>query len=218
MDIEAKMTTDHDERSEIAAITAWENLKRGASWNDWKAICHRLMDGRVAAMARAGTNQPVGKRYNVAFSDWLDERKWAREIDKASRNHAMWCAEKEAAIDKWRETVGLTQRLMMNHPSTVKRNFERMNVDTDKEKKPETETKAQKVERELEALAAERDKWKRQAEKDGSLFDLKNDGVKLIAETMAQNMTDWRFNELLKAMTVERDRRKAIKKAPKQAG
>jgi hypothetical protein len=217
-DIESQMTADHEARAESAAETAWERLKRGASWDDWKAISRRLSDGRTASMAKAGCNQPVGKTYNKAFSDWLDARKWAREIDKATRNQAMWCAENEAAIEAWRETVGVSQRLMMNHPGTIKRNFERMMVDRDKEKKEPTETKAQKVERELEALAAERDKWKRQAEKDGSLFDLKNDGVKIIAETIAQNMTDWRFGELVKAIVAEQTRRKAIKKQPKQAG
>ena len=215
MDIESQMAADHEARAEHAAVVAWDNLKKGASWDDWKAISRRLSDGRVAAMAKAGTNQPIGKTYNKAFSDWLDARPWAREIDKASRNQAMWCAENDAAIEKWRETVGLSQRLMMNHPGTLKRNFERMMVDKDKEKKPETETKAQKVERELEALAAERDKWKRQAERDGSLFDLKVDSIKIIVDTIAQNMTEWRFGELVKAIVAERDRRRAVRK---QAG
>ena len=217
-DIEDQMVADHEARAESAAVVAWDNLKKGASWEDWRAIARRLSDGRVASMAKAGTNQPVGKTYNKAFSDWLDDRTWAREIDKASRNQAIWCADNEAAIEKWRETVGLTQRLMMNHPGTIKRNFERMNVDKDKEKKPETETRAQKVERELEALAAERDKWKRQAERDGSLFDLKVDSIKIIVDTIAANIGPYRFDELVKAMNVERDRRKAIKRQPKQAG
>jgi hypothetical protein len=216
--IETQMATDHEERAEVATCVAWERLKRGASWDDWKVICVRFADGRAAAMARAGTNQPIGKTYNVSFSEWMHARKWATDIDKATRNQAIWCADHMAAIEAWRETVGVSQRLMINHPGTVKRNYERMMVDKGAEKKPVTETKAQKVERELEALATERDKWKRQAEKDGSLFDLKNDGVKLIAQTIAQNMTDWRFGELLKEMNAESERRKAIRRKPKQAG
>jgi hypothetical protein len=211
MDIESKMTADHEERSERAAVAAWDNLKKGASWEDWRAICRRLADGRAHAMARAGTNQPIGKTYNKAFSDWMDDRKWAREIDKASRNQALWCAENEAAIEQWRETIGLSQRLMINHPGTVKRNFERMTLDKDKEKKP-GETKTQKIEREMEALAAERDKWKREAEKDGSLFDLKNDSVTIIVKTIAANIGPSRFDALVKELVAERDRRKAIKK------
>jgi hypothetical protein len=214
-DIESQMTADHEARAESAAETAWERLKRGASWDDWKAISRRLSDGRTAAMAKAGCNQPVGKTYNKAFSDWLDARKWAREIDKATRNQAMWCAENEAAIEAWRETVGVSQRLMMNHPGTIKRNFERMMIDRDKEKKEPTETKAQKVERELEALAAERDKWKRQAEADGSLFDLKKDSVKIIVATIAANMSPYRLAELHKELVIELARLKAVKK---QAG
>ena len=52
--------------------------------------------GRLRAMRRAGTN------YNKAFGLWLDEHQWARELDKATRNHALWAAENRGQIERWR--------------------------------------------------------------------------------------------------------------------
>ena len=45
--------------------------------------------GRAKAMRRAATNQPVGSAYNRAFSDWMAERPWAKNTDKATRNHLL---------------------------------------------------------------------------------------------------------------------------------
>jgi len=71
------------------------------------------------------------------------------------------------------------------------------------------------LERELEAVAAERDKWKHKAEKDGSLFDLKQDSTKIIASVIVANMSPHRLRELHKALQAEIDR---VKSAQKQAG
>jgi hypothetical protein len=53
-------------------------------------------------MRRASTNAPVGANYNKAFGLWLDEHQWARELDKATRNHALWAAENRGQIERWR--------------------------------------------------------------------------------------------------------------------
>jgi hypothetical protein len=77
------------------------------------------------------------------------------------------------------------------------------------------ESRADVIQRELEATAAERDKWRHKAEKDGSLFDLKNDSAKIIASVIVQNMSPHRLRELMKALEAENVRRKAVQK---QAG
>jgi hypothetical protein len=56
-------------------------------------IAEGLEVGRVKAMRRAGTNRPIGAAYNRSFGDWLNERPWARDIDKPTRNHLFWCAD-----------------------------------------------------------------------------------------------------------------------------
>jgi hypothetical protein len=197
------------------AADAADRLKRGQSWDDWNKIGVFLNIGRAKAMLRAGTNEPIGARYIKAFSEWMAVYPWIGEIDKATRTHAMWCVDHGDELAKLRENMGLTQRLAANHPTTMRRKWDKANKETDKPTAEKKETRAQKIERELEAMSAERDKWKREAEKDGSLFDLKQDPAPLIAKVIVAHVTPYKVGEILKALTAERDRLKAVKK---QAG
>jgi hypothetical protein len=197
------------------AADAADRLKRGQSWDDWNKIGVFLNIGRNKAMLRAGTNEPIGARYIKAFSEWMAVYPWIGEIDKATRTHAMWCVDHGDELTKLRENMGLTQRLAANHPTTMRRKWDKANKEIDKPSEAKKETRAQKVERELEAMSAERDKWKREAEKDGSLFDLKQDKADLIAKVIVAHVTPYKVGEILKALTAERDRLKAVKK---QAG
>jgi hypothetical protein len=213
IDIDAASAA-HEENAEKAAEEAAERIKRGQHWLDWLAIGKGLVVGRLKAMRRAGTNQPQGSPYNRAFGEWLDSHRWARDLDKATRNHAMWCADNEAAIEAWRETLAQNIRAALNHPTSTKRRYE-ATTGVKAEAKEKAEPKAQRIERELEAMSAERDKWKRQAEADGSLFDLKKDPVPSIVRVIAANVTPYRLNELIKGLKEEADRLKAQKR---QAG
>lgn len=214
-DLVESLEADHETRLESAAEAAAERIKSGQHWNDWITIGEGLAVGRLKSMRRSGTNQPIGAIYNRAFGEWLDAHKWARDLDKATRNHAIWCADNRPAIERWRATLAENQRSMINHPTTTKRRYEAMTKDKADTPGAVTETKAQKIERELEAMAVERDKWKRQAEADGSLFDLKNDPAPIIAKIIGAHCTPYKLGEILKALTAERDRQKAVRK---QAG
>jgi hypothetical protein len=198
------------------AAEAADRLKRGQSWDDWLKIGTFLNIGRNKAMLRAGTNEPVGARYIKAFSEWMAVYPWIGDIDKATRVHAMWAVDNVADLTRLRENMGLTQRLACNHPTSMRRRWDKAQKEGEK---PQTtakkETRSAALERELEAVAAERDKWKHKAEKDGSLFDLKQDSTKIIAATIASNMSIYRLRELAKALQAEIDRVKAVQK---QAG
>lgn len=198
------------------AADAADRLKRGQSWDDWIKIGTFLNIGRNKSMLRAGTNEPIGARYIKAFSEWMGSYTWIGDIDKATRTHAMWCVDHLDELLRLRENMGLTQRLTANHPTTMRRRWEKAQKELDKPKsETKPETKVQKIERELEAVAAERDKWKREAEKDGSLLDLKQDTAGLIAKVIVSHVSQYKVGEILKALTAERDRLKAVKK---QAG
>jgi hypothetical protein len=197
------------------AADAADRLKRGQSWDDWNKIGVFLNIGRNKSMLRAGTNEPIGARYIKAFSEWMAQYAWIGEIDKATRTHAMWCVDHGDELAKLRENMGLTQRLSCNHPTTMRRRWDKANKETDKAPTEKKEPKSAALERELEAVAAERDKWRHKAEKDGSLFDLKNDSTKIIASVIVQNMSPHRLRELMKALEAENVRRKAVQK---QAG
>ena len=199
------------------AADAADRLKRGQSWDDWLKIGTFLNIGRNKAMLRAGTNEPVGARYIKAFSEWMAVYSWIGDIDKATRVHAMWAVDHLDDLTRLRENMGLTQRLACNHPTSMRRRWDKSQKEGEKVAPTagKKESRADVIQRELEATAAERDKWKRKAEKDGSLFDIKNDSVKIIAQVMFQNMSVPRIRELTKALQNETERRKAVQK---QAG
>jgi hypothetical protein len=206
---------DYEARIEREAEAAAKHLKSGQQWADWLAIGRLMVVGRNKAMLRGGTNEPIGARYNKAFGEWLDQRQWLRDIDKATRVHAMWCVDHLDDLERLRENMGQTKRESANHPTTMRRWWERQQREGGDKPATKKETKAQKIERELEAVSAERDKWKREAEKDGSLFDLKQDPAPMIAKVIVAHVTPYKVNEILKALTAERDRLKAVRK---QAG
>jgi hypothetical protein len=197
------------------AADAADRLKRGQSWDDWIKIGTFLNIGRNKAMLRAGTNEPIGARYIKAFSEWMAVYAWIGDIDKATRTHSMWCVDHADELVKLRENMGLTQRLAANHPTTMRRKWDKAQKEVDKAPAVKKESRADVIQRELEATAAERDKWRHKAEKDGSLFDLKNDSAKIIASVIVQNMSPHRLRELMKALEAENVRRKAVQK---QAG
>jgi hypothetical protein len=207
---------DYEAAKAVEAERAAERLKGGQSWEDWLKIGRFLNLGRNKAMARGGTNEPIGARYIKAFSEWMGSYTWIGDIDKATRTHAMWCVDHLDELARLRENMGLTQRLTANHPTTMRRRWEKAQKELDKPPKAEKkEPKSAALERELEAVAAERDKWKHKAEKDGSLFDLKQDSTKIIASVIVANMSPHRLRELHKALQAEIDR---VKSQQKQAG
>lgn len=214
-DTQEGFDSSYEELKATEAAEAADRLKRGQSWDDWLKIGTFLNIGRNRAMLRAGTNEPIGARYVKAFSEWMGSYPWIGDIDKATRTHAMWCVDHLDELLRLRENMGLTQRLTANHPTTMRRRWEKAQKELDKPKAEKKEPKSAALERELEAVAAERDKWKHKAEKDGSLFDLKQDTVKIIAATIASNMSIYRLRELHKALDAEIAR---MKGAQKQAG
>lgn len=101
---------------------AWLRHKEDATWNDWMAIGQALSIGREDAMAAAGTNAPVGSRYNVEFGNWLVRHKFD-DIDKGDRSRLFDAMANLPAIEEWRHALPQNQRLKFNHPSTVLRRW-----------------------------------------------------------------------------------------------
>ena len=214
-DTQEKFDSEYEARIEREAEAAAKHLNDGQQWSDWLAIGRLMAIGRNKSMLRSGTNEPVGARYNKAFAEWLDAMQWLRVIDKATRSHAMWCVDHVDELERLRENMGQTKRESANHPTTMRRHWERAQREGEKDPAAKKEPRSAALERELEAVSAERDKWRHKAEKDGSLFDLKQDSTKIIAQVIAQNMSPHRLRELMKALEAETAR---IKAAQKQAG
>jgi hypothetical protein len=101
-----------------SGIEALKRLASGQAWTDWLVVGAALLVGRSAAMHEANSNQPVGRRYNEIFGDWLARHGFDR-IDKSVRSRLMECMDHRAEIEAWRSTLPLNKRMQLNYPATV---------------------------------------------------------------------------------------------------
>jgi hypothetical protein len=99
---------------------AWRQIRSRAlaSWNDWLSVGHALVVARAIVMRETGTNKPVGGKYNVAMGAWLRGNGFDG-INTQERHNAVRCAENEAAIEAWRETLTEVQRRKYQSASCV---------------------------------------------------------------------------------------------------
>jgi hypothetical protein len=126
------MTTDerlHERRQEriAAGREAWAALQKHEHFGQWLAVADALVAIREDAMDQARTNRPQGPPYRRAFKAIIEEKEtWAIAIDDSVRAHCYWLVDNLPAVQRWRETLTFKQRDEWNHPSTVKRQYERM--------------------------------------------------------------------------------------------
>ena len=103
---------------------AWSRLKQGSgSWSDWVLVGHALIEGRAIAMRHAGTTSPAGRGYSDAFGDWLLGNHL--DLPAPTRAKLLVLMGNLAEIEQWRLTLTPTERLRMNHPGAVLKNYRR---------------------------------------------------------------------------------------------
>jgi hypothetical protein len=106
---------------------ALDRLSSGRNFADWQKVGAALAAGRTEAMRIANTNTPKGKKYNRAFGDVLKREQLGTDrLDSATRNQLLRIDENKSAIEEWRATLLPAQRLRLNHPSAIWRNWQRM--------------------------------------------------------------------------------------------
>ncbi len=199
------------------AADAWHNIKSGQQWTHWRYLAQAFAAGREQAMREARTNDPYGPPYNKAFGRWMDDpvrRQWANDkvkgaVDKATRNHLLWCADHMSEIEAWRDTLAQNQRLLWNHPTTVKRQYERAHREVvTREKGEDVMSPAAKMKAALVEATEDAARWKRRAEEGGSLFDVRRDTPQQIARALVENCTASRCEAIAKAIRDEVKRQK----------
>ena len=103
---------------------ARSRLKQGSgSWRDWVLVGRALMEGRAIAIRNAGTTSPAGRGYSDAFGDWLLSNHL--DLHAPARAKLLVLMGNLAEIEQWRVTLTPTERLRMNHPGTVLKNYRR---------------------------------------------------------------------------------------------
>jgi len=101
---------------------AWQRLKKDKNFEDWRTAGQAVVTARQWAMNEAGTNQPIGSRYNALMADWL-ARYGLDDMDKGARSRLVEMMDNIGAIEEWRKTLTLTERLSLNHPNSVVRKW-----------------------------------------------------------------------------------------------
>jgi dienelactone hydrolase len=198
-----KQAIEYEARTVADAEAAVDVVRSGHTWKVWQTICTGFHTGRLMALRKAGTNQPMGKNYNRAFSTWLGEHPKLNSLDKATRNHCLWCAEHQVELDAWFPTLADNQREVWNHPTTVKRNYEKAHgLEKDAPHKPKAAPKSEAYEQELERIARERDDWKKKAETADwdNPVNWKKDDVHIIAGVIVQEIGPSRLVALHKEL------------------
>jgi hypothetical protein len=102
---------------------AWRSLKNDETWEKWVAIGEAIEAGKTAVMLVLHTNQPKGRAWSQTFGQWLAENEFD-QIDKGVRSRLQDCLDHKPEIEAWRKTLGLTQRLQLNHPNAVLRRWQ----------------------------------------------------------------------------------------------
>ena len=118
------MTNKDYDRIGYSGQVAWKRLKKGGrDWGDWITVGEALTAGREVAMRGAETNQPEGAAYNQLFGQWLT-RYGLHDMDKSDRARLLKVMEHLGDLE-WRQSLDMTQRLKLNHPSTVWRHWQK---------------------------------------------------------------------------------------------
>jgi hypothetical protein len=115
---------DHDTETVVSrGREAWKTLRQDETWEKWVAIGRAIEAGKTAIMRFLNTNQSKGRVWSQTFGAWLAENGFD-EIDKGVRSRLQTCLNDLPAIEAWRQTLGLTLRLQLNHPNAVLRRWQ----------------------------------------------------------------------------------------------
>jgi hypothetical protein len=102
---------------------AWHTLRQDETWEKWVAIGGAIEAGKTAVMRFLNTNQSKGRIWSETFGQWLRENEFD-QIDKGVRSRLQTCLDNLPQIEAWRQTLGLTLRLQLNHPNAVLRRWQ----------------------------------------------------------------------------------------------
>jgi hypothetical protein len=208
--------THPDESPEIAAIRhgqeAWGGLRAGSTWSDWVAVGTAHVIGRTTAMRDGHINKPKGHSYNAAFSAW--QKKFGFEgLDKGDRSRLFDVMDHLKEIDGWLQKLRESERLRLNHPSSVWRRWKAAMAAP----KPDTEPKPspmQKLRDSVVTLQEENDRMRREIERDGGDLwgpeDRPRDMARVIIDKLRKTKAEKVAREILKALRNTPEERAAL--------
>jgi hypothetical protein len=182
---------------------AWSRLRNNSTWEDWKKVGAAHVVGRTTAMRDGHINTPKGRSYNAAFSAW--QKKFGfQDLDKGDRSRLFDVMDHLKEIDDWSRKLPESERLRLNHPSSVWRRWKAATREPDSE--PRT-SPYQKLKEELVAVIEERDRYKREYDQGGgdlwSPQDKPQDIAKVIFDKVGKTKAEKVARAILKMVRPE---------------
>jgi hypothetical protein len=203
------MTTEerlHERReTRIAAgREAYQALHNHEHFRQWVAIADALVALREEAMEQAHTNRPQGPPYRRAFTALIEQREtWVAGINDTTRAHCYWLVDNLPAVTAWREVLTFRQRDEWNHPSTIKRNFERMTKVQDPQATVTGLSPVAEARQTIVQLQEDNDRLSRElarARDDGSLFNLATDTAEQIGRVIGNTVGETKATAIARAI------------------
>ena len=139
-----------------AAMQAWSRLKKAQtrSWGEWMIIGEGLQAGREWAMHVAGKNEPSGKGYSTAFSEWLTRYR-LNDMDKSDRAKLLQLMDERPAVEEWRAGLDPHKRRELNNPVLIWRRWTNDMRGKKPKRRPTPEAQARAEIEELQARVEE---------------------------------------------------------------
>jgi hypothetical protein len=92
-----------------AGRDAWAEIGKAGSFEQYKIIGAALLIGRDHALRATGLNAPHGRRYSLAFREWLTAHGFGG-MANTTRKRIVTLTENAAAIEAWRSTLPQRER------------------------------------------------------------------------------------------------------------
>ena len=144
-----RMRDDDGHHAMLAAGKAWAEIKesRKRTWSDYTMIIGpALTKARAEAMARAETNQPLGKGYNMQMGELLKEYA-LDDMKETVRAHILKIMGELDLVEEWRAKQKDPDDL--NHPTRVWTSYQRSAKKKDERDANKQPTKAEQLAIEL---------------------------------------------------------------------
>jgi len=106
-------------------VSAIMRINRHETFADWLKVGEALAAMQTAAQRFSGGNATTGRGYNLGYKVIAERVPDLAAINKTTRAHAIWFATNHEAITAWHERLPSNIRQQVNHPTTIKRRYER---------------------------------------------------------------------------------------------
>lgn len=106
-------------------VPAIRRINQHETFADWLKVGEALAAMQMAAQRFSGGNATTGRGYNLGYKVIAERVPDLAAINKTTRAHAIWFATNHEAITAWHERLPSNIRQQVNHPTTIKRRYER---------------------------------------------------------------------------------------------